>query len=444
MFASVCLWAPAAWAYSGGAPVAGCDGCHGSGEHNVLGVSSPGSINPGQEVTVTITILSGSGNEAGLFIESDAGTFDTIGGQGLAEVTAGLTHTSPKSLGGGSAEFSFRWTAPDRPGAVRFDISSVVANGNGNSGGDEADRHAVDFVFGCASQEYYRDHDGDGFGQNELPRLFCAGDTPTGYAANAGDCDDNRDTVYPDAVEYCNLRDDNCDGEVDEDALPVMQWPDADGDGYYGQEEGQSKETYLGCVPFDGFAAEPGDCRPEDPTINPGVEEICNGFDDNCDARVDEFVRPRCGEGWCRREADTCDPDTCVPGEPREEECNLFDDDCDGQLDEGSCPDGLTCVAAECLDEDEVDPPPDTGETGDSQGETGISPTSSGTGTGGTAPGSDSSSGADAASAGQRAAFGGRCSRSGSLVDDDRSNSRRCARRSSPSRHRARRCTRDL
>jgi MYXO-CTERM domain-containing protein len=131
--------------------------------------------------------------------------------------------------------------------------------------------------------------------------------------------------------------------------------------------------TFLGCVPTEGWAPDPGDCRPDDPTINPGAEEVCNGWDDNCDARVDEFVRPRCGEGWCRREAQTCDPQTCTPGEPRDEECNLLDDDCDAQLDEGSCPEGQECRVGVCeVEEDDDDdasgsgsgPEPTGGEVG--------------------------------------------------------------------------------
>jgi MYXO-CTERM domain-containing protein len=84
--------------------------------------------------------------------------------------------------------------------------------------------------------------------------------------------------------------------------------------------------------------------------VNPGAEEVCNLVDDDCDANVDEKVRPRCGEGWCTRESDSCDPQFCVPGEPQPEECNLLDDDCDGTVDEDApCGLGETCVAAECV-----------------------------------------------------------------------------------------------
>ena len=173
-------------------------------------------------------------------------------------------------------------------------------------------------------------------------------------------------------------------------ALPLLQHPDADGDGYYGLEEGQSEETYLGCVPTEGWAAERGDCQPEDPLINPGMEEVCNGLDDNCDGRADEWVRPRCGEGWCRREASNCDPSSCLPGEPRPEECNLLDDDCDGLLDEGSCPEGQTCVAAECVGDDETT---ESDDGGDITGSPTATSTSGGTGNAPSTAGSNADAG---------------------------------------------------
>lgn len=352
-------------AHSGGRPGGGCIGCHAAGDHSVQVSVNPSTVSPGQEVTMTVRVA-GNGVAAGLFVDpGDFGEISTISGQGLSEVPAGLTHNAPKALSGGEATFSFRWQAPNQAGAARFALSSVITNGNGSSGGDQAMHGNFDVVFGCDAAEYYRDDDGDGYGRTSAPLLHCADETPQGYATEPDDCDDSRDGVYPGAQEFCNQRDDDCDDEVDENALPVMQWPDADGDGYYGLEESQSDDTYLGCVPTEGYAAEPGDCDPDDPTRNPGQEEVCNGFDDNCDADVDEGVRPRCGEGWCRREAFTCDEATCYPGEPREEECNLLDDDCDGQLDEGSCPDGQTCVAFECVD---VVTEPDTESSGSEGG----------------------------------------------------------------------------
>ncbi len=58
----------------------------------------------------------------------------------------------------------------------------------------------------------YLDADGDGYGVG-ASRASCA---ETGFAAVAGDCDDNAAAVYPTAPERCNGRDDDCDDIVDE------------------------------------------------------------------------------------------------------------------------------------------------------------------------------------------------------------------------------------
>jgi hypothetical protein len=359
VFAAISAGGSTALAHSAGQPGPGCSGCHATGDYAVSVDASPASWAPGEQVTFTVTVAPGFGQNAGVFVAANEGALAVIGGQGLAAVPAGLTHTSPKGLSGGQASFSFAWTAPGAPGAVRFDVSTLVGNGSGGSGGDAANRRIFDFVYGCQPATYWADSDGDGFGADAQPLIHCDTATPSGYAAVAGDCNDVKVTVYPGAVEYCNQLDDDCDGEVDDDAIPVVLYPDADGDGYYGNSDLESGETITGCVPTPGYAAEPGDCATDDPTINPGVEEVCNLVDDNCNSRIDEYVRPRCGEGWCQREASSCDGSFCTPGEPKAEECNLLDDNCDGIVDEGKlCPTGQTCIAAVCTDE--VAPPPQT------------------------------------------------------------------------------------
>lgn len=65
------------------------------------------------------------------------------------------------------------------------------------------------------ASEYYRDHDGDGFGDRVLPVLAC--EQPATASTLSTDCDDSDAAVFPDAEEWCNEQDDDCDGEVDED-----------------------------------------------------------------------------------------------------------------------------------------------------------------------------------------------------------------------------------
>lgn len=349
-----------AHAYSRGVSFNGCNGCHGEGDQTATLTLTPSAFGPGDTVTGRLTVT-GAGAVVGVFLEPTEGAIDSVSGGGLMRSAEGLTHAGPRTMSGGRAEFEFRWTAPSTAGAVRFELSSVVANNNGRSSGDGAEDDSFDFVYGCSPAEFFRDYDGDGHGQAALPRVQCAGSMPMGYAAVGDDCNDSDERAHPGAAEVCNQRDDNCNDETDEESVPVTHYPDGDNDGYYSLAERESGETFFGCSEIgSGWAAEPGDCAPRDETIHPGAEDVCNGFDDDCDYDVDERVRPQCGQGWCRREAFSCNVDDCLPGDPLAESCNYFDDDCDGGVDEDSCPSGQGCFEFECVPEDEIPDPPGT------------------------------------------------------------------------------------
>ncbi|MBK8699254.1 MAG: choice-of-anchor I family protein [Saprospiraceae bacterium] len=61
----------------------------------------------------------------------------------------------------------------------------------------------------------YVDEDGDGFGATSQP-IYACGLTP-GYADNDLDCDDQNETVYPEADDLCDGIDNDCDQMADED-----------------------------------------------------------------------------------------------------------------------------------------------------------------------------------------------------------------------------------
>lgn len=328
----------------------GCVGCHASEDHAIELLPEPEGFEPGDRVGFRLRLSSPTGSNAGAFVHSEGvGALVAVSGGGLVARGSGLTHPSPRPLEGGVVELFFEWVAPQAPGAVRFDVSSVVGNGNGGSSGDRAASAFFDFVYGCERRAFYLDADGDGFGRATSSRLGCEGAAPEFYVDNPDDCDDTRQTAYPGAQELCNERDDDCNGAIDDDYEPVPQYPDGDGDGFYGAEEGASEDTFLGC-PEPGYASERGDCQPGLAEIHPAAEEVCNLYDDNCDGRVDELVRPACGVGWCRRLSPTCEAEACVPGEPMPELCNLLDDDCDGSVDEGeTCPAGQVCEVGVCV-----------------------------------------------------------------------------------------------
>ena len=70
---------------------------------------------------------------------------------------------------------------------------------------------------------WYADTDGDGYGDAAVEVIAC--EAPTGYVADATDCDDEDDGANPGAAEVCDGVDDDCDGDVDEpDAEDAATW----------------------------------------------------------------------------------------------------------------------------------------------------------------------------------------------------------------------------
>ena len=67
---------------------------------------------------------------------------------------------------------------------------------------------------GCVESEWFRDDDGDGYGDLSITQLAC--DAPPGFTATPGDCDDGDASTHPGASETCDVVDNDCNGLVDE------------------------------------------------------------------------------------------------------------------------------------------------------------------------------------------------------------------------------------
>lgn len=221
---------------------------------------------------------------------------------------------------------------------------------------------------------WYADADGDGYGNPNSAMVLCTTSAPVGYVSTAGDCDDNPSTCgnrcNPVKGEICDSFDNDCDGKTD-DADPSISvasqstwYADADGDNH-----GDPTHPITRCVQPAGYINESTDCD-DNPAAcgaacNQARPEICDGWDNDCDALVDDndpsvdgSSRPTWyddldGDGFgqvstavvscspppghvllngdCDDDEDRCGAD-CYPG--GEEVCDTWDNDCDELIDD--------------------------------------------------------------------------------------------------------------
>ncbi|MFT5679435.1 MAG: hypothetical protein ACI8RZ_000339 [Myxococcota bacterium] len=210
---------------------------------------------------------------------------------------------------------------------------------------------------------WYEDFDGDGFGEADRTTIGC--EQPSGYVADATDCDDSDGAVNPAATEVCDSIDNDCDGTADEDdAADASTWyADTDSDTY-----GDVSTSHVSCEQPSGYVSDAADCDDGDSAQYPGADEVCNGEDDNCDGTVDEDTALDVSTWYADDDGDTygdvgdtteacnqptgyvsddtdCDDgnNTQYPG--ADEYCNGEDDDCDGDIDESGALDELTWYA---------------------------------------------------------------------------------------------------
>jgi len=130
-------------------------------------------------------------------------------------------------------------------------------------------------------QEAWYDGDGDGYGDPELAGTACEGSA--GWVDDASDCDDASADIHPGADELCDELDDDCDGETDEDPVDgSVYYYDGDGD-----SRGDDAVYVVACRRPTGYRLNGGDCDDTNSAVHPGVREVCDGLDNDCDGGVD-------------------------------------------------------------------------------------------------------------------------------------------------------------
>ncbi len=198
-----------------------------------------------------------------------------------------------------------------------------------------------------AGTTFYADQDGDGYGDEFSTVVACS--APADYTGVPGDCADTDPGTNPAALEACDGVDNDCDGDIDEEAGTLF-YLDGDGDGF-----GLSDDTLLACSVPDGYSAAPGDCDDADAGTNPGATEICDDKDNDCDTEIDEdtlnlFYADADSDGYgdatqyqlaCTvpagyvADSEDCDDTDAAAYPGAAEVCDGIDNDCDGEVDEG-------------------------------------------------------------------------------------------------------------
>ena len=268
--------------------------------------------------------------------------------------------------------------------ATDCDDRTESINPNGVELCDEVDNDCdgeIDEPGALGPSTFYRDADGDGFGDPGFREEACS--PSDGFVDDNTDCDDTRPSINPDAPEVCDAfdRDEDCDGlidDADDDVTGRTTWyVDADRDTH-----GVTDTTALACEQPEGFSATADDCDDTNRAVNPSAREVCgDGIDNDCDGLIDgadeapdvswyadtdgdgfgdpdAYLSEACDDpgGGSANDGDCDDTDSAVFPGATEVWYDGIDSDCDGWSDFDQDRDGFDSLDFGGTDCDDLDP----------------------------------------------------------------------------------------
>ncbi|MCP4920103.1 MAG: hypothetical protein GY913_24640 [Proteobacteria bacterium] len=264
----------------------------------------------------------------------------------------GDASTTTESCGQPTGYVSDDTDCDDTDGEISPGEDELCDTVDNDCDGDVDEDSAID------ADTWYADTDTDSYGDATSTQDACS--QPSGYVSDDTDCDDTDSDSYPGADETCDSADNDCDGDVDEDATDATTWyADDDGDTY-----GDASSTQDACSQPSGYVSDDTDCDDTDADLNPGEAEICDGNDNDCDGDTDEGFTgtpttwyadsdsdaygdadtslDNCDasapSGYVSDDTDCDDTDGSIyPGAT--EYCDDADNDCDGTVDEDDAAD---------------------------------------------------------------------------------------------------------
>ncbi|MCO4747187.1 MAG: putative metal-binding motif-containing protein [Proteobacteria bacterium] len=238
-----------------------------------------------ESVTLDITLAADGYYAIGPHFTADASYYWTSGGTSYGWITndgsiyggAGSQPNVPTSLQGateGGHAYQQRLLAyvsstgddndNDNWGTFEGDCddNNAAINPDATEVCDGVDNDCNGSIDDADGANWYPDSDGDGHGkEGSTPFVSCT--APQGWVSSNDDCVDNNDHVFPDATEYCDEYDNDCDDVIDEGCIERPEPEDTGDSGQSGDSGTTDTDTDTGTSSDTGSGSTDDDTDPK-------------------------------------------------------------------------------------------------------------------------------------------------------------------------------------